>query len=301
VTNFILIAVCIIAGILFRRYGKLPGDAHKSINAWIIYLALPAVSFKYLPHIQWSSELLWPVLGPIIIWLGAWTYCRVYAHIHKIPKNTEGGLKLSTGLANTSFVGFPLVIAYFSEKELSIAVICDQVTFMLLATAGIIVAIHSSKKQRLTPAVVAKRLFRFPPFIAFVLASVLPSFVDLAPLEPLFDKLALTVGPLALFSIGLQLNFNGWRGELKLISFALLYKLFLAPLLVLLVLVALGVKGIIAQVTLFEAAMPTLLTSGIVADEYGLNSRVSNLIIGIGIVLSFASTAFWWWVMRSIL
>ena len=31
--------------------------------------------------------------------------------------------------------------------------------------------------------------------------------------------------------------------------------------------------------------MPTLLTSGVVADEYGLNPKLSNLIIGIGIII----------------
>ncbi len=286
---------------LFSLSGKLPPNAHKGINAWIIYLALPAVSFKYLPHIQWTRELMIPAVAPIIIWLCAWAYCRSYAYINKLPKATEGGLKLTTGLANTSFIGFPLIMAYFSEKELSIAIICDQVTFMLLSTAGIIVAIHSSKLEKLTPMVVVKRLFRFPPFFCFIAALTLPHFINLSPLDPLFDKLAVTVGPLALFSIGLQLRFDGWKEEIKHISFALFYKLLLAPALILLLLLVLGMKGMIAKITLFEAAMPTLLSSGIVADEYGLNPRLCSLIIGIGIVLSFITTGIWWCIMRGLL
>lgn len=58
--NFILIGLCILAGILFRKNKVLPKDAHKGINAWIIYLALPAVSFKYLPHITFTKDLLLP-------------------------------------------------------------------------------------------------------------------------------------------------------------------------------------------------------------------------------------------------
>src|SRR5438105_2955194 len=129
---------------LFRNAKTLPADAHKGINAWIIYLALPAVSFKYLPHIAWSSSLLLPAISPIIVWLGGWVYVQIYSKKAHLQKATEGGMKLTSGLSNTSFVGFPLIVAYFTEKDLSIAIICDQVTFTLLSTAGVIVAINSS-------------------------------------------------------------------------------------------------------------------------------------------------------------
>lgn len=295
--NFILIGLCILAGILFRKSKSLPKDAHKGINAWIIYIALPAVSFKYLPHITWTKDLLFPALAPICVWLLGWLFITLYSRIRNINKATSGGLKLTSSLSNTSFVGFPLIVAYFSEKELAIAIICDQVTFMLLSTIGVIVAIHSSQHQKLNPKVVLKKVLTFPPLIGCVLALTLPRFIDVSSLDPLFDKLAGTVGPLALFSIGLQLKFGGWFSELKHISFALLYKLILAPFVVLLVALVLGMHGIITKITIFEMAMPTLLTAGVVADQYNLNPKLSNLVVGIGILLSFITTGLWWLVL----
>ncbi len=300
-TNFILIGLCIIAGMLFRRSKLLPPDAHKGINAWIIYLALPAVSLHYIPHIKWTTELLLPVAGPVVIWLGAWLYIRIYAATNKLPKPAEGGLKLVTGLSNTSFVGFPLIGAWFGEHFTGIAIITDQVTFFLLATAGIIVAMNSSDGHTLKPGVLIKKLFSFPPFLGCMAALILPNFISLEPLDPLFVKMAGTVGPLALFSIGLQLQFSGWRDELKHISVALLYKLALAPLLVLSLALLLGIKGDVAHITVFEAAMPTLLTSGIIAEQYQLQSKTCNLVIGIGIVLSFITTAAWYFIITALL
>lgn len=295
--NFILIGLCILAGILFRKSKSLPKDAHKGINAWIIYVALPAVSFKYLPHITWTKELLFPAFAPVCIWLAGWLFITIYSRITNISKATSGGLKLTSSLSNTSFVGFPLIVAYFSEKELAIAIICDQVTFTLLSTIGIIVAIRSSQNQKLSPKLVFKKVLTFPPLIGCVLALSIPHFIDVSALDPLFDKLAGTVGPLALFSIGLQLKFGGWFGELKHISFALLYKLILAPLVVLLVAIVLGMSGTITKITIFEMAMPTLLTAGVVADQYNLNPKLSNLVVGIGILLSFITTGLWWLVL----
>ena len=215
-----------------------------------------------------------------------------------LSKTTEGGLKLSSGLANTSFVGFPLIAAYFGEKYISIAIICDQITFFILATMGVTAAIKASQKHQLSASIVLKRVLCFPPFLGCVGALIIPRFIDIAPAAPLIDKLATTVAPLALFSIGLQLQFKGWLKEVKLIVLTLLYKLVLAPALVLAVFFTLGYSGIIPQISIFEAAMPTLLTSAVVADEYGLNPKLSNLIIGIGIIVSLATTGIWYLILR---
>jgi len=295
--NFILIGLCILAGILFRKSKTLPKDAHKGINAWIIYIALPAVSFKYLPHITWTKDLLFPALAPICIWILGWLFITFYAKFTKVGKATSGGLKLVSSLSNTSFIGFPLIIAYFSEKELAIAIICDQITFTLLSTIGIIVAIRSSQQQKLSAKLVLKKVLTFPPLIGCILALIIPHYINVSALDILFDKLAGTVGPLALFSIGLQLKFGGWYSELKHISFALLYKLILAPAAVLTIAVLLGLNGMIAKITIFEMAMPTLLTAGVVADQYNLNPKVSNLVVGLGILLSFITTGLWWLVL----
>lgn len=296
--NFILIGLCILAGILFRKSKTLPKDAHKGINAWIIYIALPAVSFKYLPHITWTKDLLFPAFAPIAVWVFGWLFITLYSRFRKISKATSGGLKLVSSLSNTSFIGFPLIIAYFSEKELAIAIICDQITFTLLATIGIIAAIRSSQQQKLSAKLVLKKVLTFPPLIGCTFALIIPHYVDISSLNPLFDKLAGTVGPLALFSIGLQLRFGGWFSEIKHISFALLYKLILAPIVVLIIALLLNMNGIITKITIFEMAMPTLLTAGVVADQYNLNPKVSNLVVGIGILLSFITTGIWWLILN---
>jgi hypothetical protein len=287
-----------IAGMLFRMSKLLPGDAHKGINAWIIYLALPAVSFKYLPHIHWNGELLLPVLMPIIVWLGGWLYVKLYSSVNKMDKPTEGCLKLSSGLSNTSFVGFPLIMAYFSDKQLGIAVICDQVTFMILSTAGVLVAINATQKQELSAIALIKKVVRFPPFLGCVGALTIPHFINLSSLDPFFDKLALTAAPLSLFSIGLQLKFDGWKNELKHIGASMTYKLLIAPALILGVALLMGLKEVIPQIAVFEAAMPTLLTSGVVAEEYNVNPKLSSLIIGISILVALATTALWYHILQ---
>jgi malate permease and related proteins len=297
-TNFLIIAICIIAGMLFRQSKTLPEDAHKGINAWLIYLALPAVSFKYLPHVQWSSEILFPAIAPLIVCLGGWITIQLYAAKSTLKQPSVGALKLVTALSNTSFIGFPLIIAYFSEADIAYAVICDQVTFLLLSTYGVVVAVNASKTQKLTAGIIIKKVLSFPPFLGCVTALTIPHFIDISALTPLFDKLSATVGPLALFSIGLQLQLEGWRSEIKNISMSLFYKLMIAPALVMIIALAFQLKGKIIQISIFEMAMPSFLSASVIANQYHLNTKLTNLIIGLSIVIGFITTAFWWYILQ---
>ncbi|KKX51579.1 hypothetical protein [Sphingobacterium sp. IITKGP-BTPF85] len=79
--NFVMIAFCIAMGMIFRYAKLIPQDAHKGINTWILYLALPAVSFKYIPHIEWSNQMLFPAISPIIVWAGSWIFMELIADI----------------------------------------------------------------------------------------------------------------------------------------------------------------------------------------------------------------------------
>lgn len=296
--NFLLIIVCMSAGMLFRMSKTLPNDVHKGLNAWLIYLAVPATSFKYLPYIEWKMDLLLPALSPIIIWIGAFLMVRLYRWHTPIDIRSQGVLQVSGGLSNTSFLGFPLIMAFFGEKMLTIAIICDQVTFMLLSSVGIIACLRASSSGQLSMKVILKKLLSFPPFLACVAALTVPNWVDIALLTPLFDKLAATVAPIALFSIGLQLRIGDWKSEFTPLSIGLFYKLLIAPTVILLLVLALGMKGDIPRITIFEAAMPALVSSAVVAEVYGLNVRLATLLVGFGILFSFISCSFWWFILR---
>lgn len=280
---------------LFKHFRLIPENASKSINIWVLYIALPAVSFKYIPQITWSTQLFFPVISPILVVAGSWLFTEVYCRFKGYSQRSRSTLELSSAYSNTSFIGFPLIVAYYGEQNLSIAIICDQVNFMLLSTVGIICAIKGdrSNNEGIKAGTLVKRLITFPPFIACILALVFAQYVDLSVTEPFFDKIASTVAPLALFSVGLQLQFKGMKREISQISMTLFYKLMLAPVIVLIAALLLHVKGDIARVSIMEAAMPTLITASMVVQQYRLNTKLINLIIGLGIILSLFTTALW--------
>lgn len=304
--NLVLIVICISAGWLLRRIGILPEGSHRGINIWVLYLAVPAVALKYVPTIHWGPELLVPALSPVIVWVGSWLLFLLYSRFRPISPATRTALTLVSGLGNTSFLGFPLVSAYYGEQALPIAVVCDQLCFIIMATIASVMAMNTpsdtprgtSPSEKPNAIAVGKKLLTFPPFLGFLAAIILPQVIDLSPAVPLFDKIAATLAPMALFSVGMQLSFEGWREELPLLSVSLVYKLLLAPCIVMMVILRLHASGTVLQISVFEAAMAPMITAGVIATQYNLNPRLANLTVSIGILLSLITTGIWYWFMN---
>lgn len=293
--NFVLIGVCILAGMIFKATKSIHPDAHKGINTWILYLALPAASFRYLPKVHWTREMFFPIAATFLIAVVCFFFMMLYSKSKGYSRRSRSTMELASGYSNTSFIGFPLVSAFYGEGLLSIAIICDQTMFFALSTLGIIAAVRGGGRSgKISAVFIIKRLITFPPLLGCIGALVLSQFVDLTAAEPFFDKLAATVSPLALFSVGLQLKFNGWKKLVPQMSTSMLYKLILAPAMVFGLALLFGIKGNIAKITIFEAAMPTVVTSSIIAEQFRLNTKLINLIIGFSILVGFLTSAIWY-------
>lgn len=296
-SNFILIGVCFLAGFALRKSGVLAKGSHHGINVWIIYVALPAATLKYLPGIVWSSDLIIPLITPLICWLGAWLLTELVSKPFHFDRKTKAAFWIVTGLGNTSFIGFPLISAYYGEKYLSIAAVTDQMSFFMLAVFASIVAMRASGSAKADFKTISLKLLKFPPFLVIIAALVLPPFISFEPITPLVSTLALTLSPLALFSVGLQFELGKMRDVLKPILAASFYKLVLSPLIILGLAFMFHTGEMQTKISVFEASMGTMISAGILNDQFGLNPRLSNLIVFMTILLSFITSGIWYLVL----
>ena len=280
----------------------LPTDAYKSINAWVLYIALPALSLRFVPEIEWNIKLLISVLGPIAVWVGAWLFVQIYDRKKKLSVGARTALLVTCGLGNTAFIGFPMVAAYYGETEIHYAVVFDQITFILFATVGVITVLRASteKGQNIGIGMVLKKVFRFPPFLACLTALILPQFIDISVANPLLDKLVATMSPMALFSIGLQLKLGALKEERQLLSAGLFYKLILAPVIVLGLVILLQTSGNLAKISVFQAGMSSHITVSLMASQYNLQPKYCSLVVGLGILAGFVTSTIWYFILQYI-
>lgn len=299
-SDLLLIPVCIITGNLLSRLKAFPENTSKIINTIIIYVCLPALTLYYIPQIELKKDLFFPAIAIWIIFPLSAAFFILLEKIFKWDRKTTGALILTGGLANTSFVGFPVLLALFGEEGLKIGVIIDQAgSFLVLSTLGVIVAsIYSSGSYSFKKIV--SDILKYPPFYAFIIAFCMVVFkIEFNDtISPILQKLGAPTIILALISVGMQLKtrFDGllWK---ELIS-GLIYKLFLAPAIIFLFAIILKVSGLIYKVSIIESAMPPMVMGSVLAVQFELNPKLANLMVGIGIPLSAATLALWWWVVR---
>ena len=165
---------------------------------------------------------------------------------------------------------------------------------------GITVAgIYSSGRPTVTEIV--KRIVLFPPFIALAVALLLIPVEYAAWFTALLKRLSDTLAPLALFSVGMQLRLGHIAEYKRNLALGLVFKLVLAPLAIYLLYVqVLGAHGHAIQVTLFEAAMPPMIAAAIVANQHDLDPPLTNLMVAVGIVLSFITLSGWWYALGAV-
>jgi malate permease and related proteins len=115
---------------------------------------------------------------------------------------------LSGGLANTSFIGLPMIEAFFGKSDMGTGILIDQLgSYMVLNTLGItIAALYSAGST--SGSAILKRIIVFPPLLALIVAFMLMPFDLPAWLSDILKRLSDTLVPLALVSVGLQLRFE---------------------------------------------------------------------------------------------
>lgn len=300
--NLVVLVLCFALGMLLRRMGRLPADAHKTLNAFIINVALPALTLRYVHDLHYDRRLLLPAAMPWVMFASGALFFAGAGRLAGWRRQTTGALILSGALANTSFVGLPMIESFYGPEFLGVGILVDQLgTYLVLSTMGVLIAAFCAQSGPVRLAALARKIVTFPPFQALVLALLLSPLTYPAPVVAVLDRLGGTLTPLALISVGYQLRLGESRGVWQALSAGLFFKLVLGPALVAtLFILGLHASGKVIQVTVFEAAMGPQIGGAIVAMDYGLDSRLVGLMVGIGIPLSLLTAAAWSYLLGGI-
>ncbi len=299
VNNFVLLIVCFTAGMLLRRSGHMPENAPATINVFIIYISVPALTLLYLHDFEFGADTILIGLMPWLMFAFSAGFFWLVGRWIGFSRGTTGALMLTGGMSNTAFFGLPMVESYYGRSGIPIAIVIDQLgSFMVLSTLGITVAgIYSSGRPTMTEIV--KRIVLFPPIISLVVTLLLIPVEYAGWFTALLKRLGDTLAPLALLSVGLQLKLGHAAEYRRDLAVGLLFKLLIAPTLILLLYVPLfGAGGHAIQVTIFEAAMPPMITAAIIASEHDLNPPLANLMVAVGLIISFVTLSMWWFMLR---
>jgi len=297
--NFVLIGVFLGMGLLFRRIKAFPRDFAQALNFFALYVSLPALILLKVPQLNFSSELLVPALVPWGMLLVSVLFVLAGAKLWRWSRSTTAVLLLIVPLGNTSFMGVPMVQAFFGAEGFPYLIIYDQIgTLLIFATYGSFILAMYGREGSMDLVTVARRVVFFPPTIALVVGLALRSWTYPEPLVRALEDISVSIVPLVMTAVGFQLRLRLRPGILVPLGYGMAIKLLAAPVLALMVCRLLGLHGLPSDIAVFEAGMPPMVTAGALAVAAGLDAELSVSLVGFGIFFSFATLPLLYWLLQ---
>lgn len=301
VSALVVLLVGLAAGVVIGRTGRLGPDAVRAVSLWVLHVALPALALRVMHEVEFPSSVLAVVAVPYLLFAVSVGLYLAIARPLRLSREAVAALIATTAVANTSFVGIPMVTAFFGAQAVPVAMLVDQLgSFLLLNTAVLALVVMAGDGGRVAPAEIARRMLLAPALIALVAGLALRPVAFPGWLVDVLETLGDTLTPLALFAIGLQLDLRAawrWRRELTV---GLTVKLLVAPAVVVACYAAFGSVGDPAvRVALFEAAMPPMVAGALMAARHNLATPLPSLLVGLGVPVAVLSCAGWSLVLRA--
>lgn len=287
-SNFIMIIVYILLGYILKNITLPIKELAVKLNKFVIYISLPAMIFLQIPRLEFTNDTLIPIVIAWSVMSLSAILVLVVSKYMDFSKEIIGALMLVTVLTNSSFLGIPIISGYYGFEALPYILVFDQLgTFLALATYGTFVASYYSSESKVSFKIITFKVVSFPPFVSLVIAMFLSGVVYPSSINNILEILASTIVPFALVAVGLQLQFKLPKDEIKPFGVSLFIKLIIAPFIAIGICSIFGWDNLISKVSILEASMAPMITAAAMASMIGLAPRLSNAIVGYGILLSF--------------
>lgn len=298
--NYALILGYLAIGLLLRWVPAMPADSARVLNAYVLNVALPALVLLKIPELHFSAQLWLPILTPWLLLVMVATLTLLVGRLLGWSRDVIVALLIVLPLGNTSFLGFPMVDAFWGADRMPVAIIYDQLgSFIALATYSTIVAsIYGRHEQPLQSGAIMKKVLTSPPLLALLLALLLRQ-ISYPPLaSELLDNVSATLVPVVMIAVGFSLRFRLTADEVKPLAFGLLVTLALMPLMAYAIASSTDIEASMRQTVVFMAAMPPMISAGAIAIMAGLAPRLVSALVGFGILLSFITLPVVYWLLQ---
>jgi len=270
------IAFLVATGAVCRRLNILSETGTRQLSRLVLWITLPAALFvsaaqgdladlaTYGP-VAFTAGALVPLFGYAI---GALT-----ARLLGLGSQQASVVRVNAGFSNTAFVGIPVCTALWGAKGALLAALFDQGLNLPLFTLAPWGYGQSSNGRAWRQILTAPMVWGMVLGIAWNLLGL-----ELwAWLEKPLGALGSTTAPLSLMLVGAmaQRAQVGTRMARSLVAY-LGTRLILVPASVLAVMLALGLGGLGAAVTVVMSAMPASVTATVMAEEYGADAALAG-------------------------
>ncbi|WP_131102011.1 AEC family transporter [Bacillus sp. SYJ] len=252
----------------------------KQLSTLITYCLMPAAVFVNIYDIRIEIDLLLQIIYYLMLYsLSLIIVSHFISKILKLEKGESAALKNSISLMNSGNYGLPVSQLIFSHNPVGVSIQIFIVIFQNLLTYSY--GIYNLLSATKTIGSIIQSFLRLPVFHALILGVLFQSFTIQIPNSiflPL-NELANSFVAIALILLGAQLSNIKLNFFHRVITWALIGRLFMGPLLALAMIYLLNIDGIVAQSLFIASSFPTSRNTSTIAMEYQIEPELHAQIV----------------------
>ena len=293
-------------GVLCAKWAKLPEAGLAWLQFFLIYLALPCLFFRLTsakPIDEFANLRFAAVTTASTACIFALSFWATLVQKGPLPQAVMGGL--AGAYSNIGYMGPPLVLSFLGVEAtapVALIFVFDTILLFSLVPALMAFAGVSHRSPLATAFGVVMRVLT-NPFMLATAAGLLTSWLRVDPPQAI-DKMVTwmsgAAAPCALFLLGLSVALRPVGRISREVPILVVAKLIVHPLLVWLLLSAVGgFSPLWIESAIVMAALPPALNIFVVANQYRVGAERASAAILVGTVLSMATLTGILWCLKT--
>ncbi|MBM7602392.1 putative permease [Metabacillus crassostreae] len=269
--NFILIVLPAFIIFAVGYIGqKIIGFDRKSISVSALYLMYPFLAFRTFYSNELTLDYFYIFIFCLLLCFLLIIIVFIYIKIVRDDLSKGAAFILSGVFMNSGNYGVPVILFAFGEVGFDYAVIMMVIQSFLMNTIGLYYAGRGSSTKRsikdsLMTIVKMPIIYGSLAGLFFQLTSIpIPEFIMQAA-----DLIADATIPTIMLVLGMQLaTITKRKVRLKDISFIIMMRVIISPVIAYLLITLLSIDGMLAQVLIILSAMPTAANTTMYAVQF---------------------------------
>ena len=298
--QFIVFFALLMTGYLCKKTRIIDDGMNRSINSFIIYIAFPCLILGRIGSLEMAQGIFANFMLALVIYTFLFVvygfYALGYVIARKFPKADRAVGEFSMISPNNGFMGFPIAFAFFGEVGLLYMIACNLALNLMFFSYGIHLMKRDEEGYTMGLKEIMKSLGKLllnPNIVAAVLGLIICGN-NLEMPKTLVTYLGLVGGvatPMALIYIGSTLTGSNIFKIIKnkMIIEIVVNKLFIIPVLTLLVVYFIPMDPLIKTICVLSSAFPCATTVPIFAELYNNRKSVAGEALFLSTIISLVT------------
>ncbi|MGK9265111.1 AEC family transporter [Bacillus inaquosorum] len=272
----------------------------QTLSKMSLYLMSPFLAFDTFYTNKLTMDYVYLSIFALGLCLVLILFVYFLSFFHKYPNQDRCAIILSSAFMNNGNYGTPVVLLVFGTAGLDTAVVLMVLQQLIMSTIGMYYAAKGGSEEGGFKTVMT-RVIRMPVAYGALLGAILQLMHISIPKELMtgIELVGNAAIPTIMIILGMQLALISFKNiEYRKISYSLLLKLMVSPVIALGFTLILPVDDMTKQIMILVAAMPTAANTTLMAVQFNTRPEVVSSATFISTMLSIVTLPVLLWMLH---